>query len=317
MCLDKPNEPPIDYVIDDYQHGHIDRRQFLKRATALLGLTAATALVEACAPAAQTTPAAPQSQAPAKSAAGAAPPVPSYGTVAPDASDLITQDVKFPGDGFEMSGYMARPKDGTSFPAIIVIHENRGLTDHIKDVARRYARAGYVALAPDLLSRSGGTGKFPQQQDATAAIGQLKQDDVIKDLTSTVNYLKTQDAVKGNKIGVVGFCWGGGNSLLLAVRDPDIAAAVTYYGVNPQNLDEVKNMNAAYLGLYGGTDQRITSGAPALEAKLKEYGKTYETKVYDGAGHAFNNDTGPSYKPDAAKDAYEKSVAWFNKYLRS
>ncbi len=317
MCLDKPNEPPIDYVIDDYQHGLIDRRQFLRRASAILGLAAATALVEACAPATQTTPAAPQAPAPAKSAAGAAPAVPAYGTVAPDIPDLVTQDVKFPGDGFEMSGYMARPKDGTSFPAIVVIHENRGLTDHIKDVARRYARAGFVALAPDLLSRSGGTGKFPQQQDATAAIGQLKQDDVIKDLTSTVNYLKTLDTVKGNKVGVVGFCWGGGNSLLLAVRDPDISAAVTYYGVNPQNLDEVKNMKAAFLGLYGGTDQRITSGVPALEAKLKEAGKVYETKVYDGAGHAFNNDTGPSYNPAAAKDAYEKSVAWFNKYLRA
>lgn len=351
MCLEGPNHPPIDYVVDDYQHGLIDRRQFLARATALLGLTAATALVEACTPQAAvpqptvaptsapkaaapteapkaaaptTAPTAAPTSAPTtaptaapKSASG--PAVPPYGTVPADAADIVTETVTFPSEGgAQIQGYLARPKSATTpQPAVIVVHENRGLTPHEQDMARRYAKAGFVALAVDLLSRQGGSEKFPTPQEKTAAIGQTKDDETVADMAAAVKYLKGTDWVKGSKVGITGYCWGGGRTNLAAVRIPDIAAAVPYYGPVPQNLDEVKNMQAALLAFYGGTDQRINAGIPGFEEKLKQYNKTYEIKIYDGAGHAFNNDTGPNFNAAAAADAWQRAVTWFNKYLRS
>ena len=355
MCLEGPNHPPIDYVIDDYQHGLIDRRQFLTRATALLGVSAASVLVAACAPQQATAPApAPTTaptQAPAKAtdapkpaatnttapaaptaappttapttaptaapAAKAAPTVPPYGTVPADAAGIAAEMVTFKSGSADIKGYLARPATGGPNPAIIVIHENRGLTPHEQDIARRYARAGFVALAIDLLSRQGGSDKFATQQEMTAAIGQTKDDENVADLKAAVAYLKALPAVQGSKIGVTGFCWGGQRTNIAAVSIPEIAAAVPYYGAAPTNLDDVKNTNAALLLVYAGNDDRINSTRPAYEAKLKEANKTYQVKVYEGAGHAFNNDTGPNFKADAAKDAWEQAVTWFNKYLRS
>jgi len=232
---------------------------------------------------------------------------------------VIAKAVTFPGEGgVTLMGYLAQPKTGTGpFPAIIVLHENRGLTPHEQDLARRYARAGFVALAIDELSRQGGADKFATPQEKSAAIGKVKDDEVIADVNSAVKYLKAMDVVKNSKVGMTGECWGGMQTMLAAVRLPDLAATVPYYGIAPMNLDEVKNMNGAMLALYGGTDQRVNATAPGLEAKLKEYNKTYEMKFYDGAGHAFNNDTGPNFNAAAAQDAWPRAVAWFNKYLRS
>jgi carboxymethylenebutenolidase len=232
---------------------------------------------------------------------------------------LTSSDINFSStDGGTVKGYLTRPKDDLNHPAIVVIHENRGLTDHIRDVARRLAKAGYVALAPDLLSRQGGTGSFPSTEAAIAGIGKLNEENVTSDLTGAINYLKNQRFVRANKIGVTGFCWGGGNTLLIATRNKDLAAAVVYYGRNPKNLDDVKNVTAAVLGQYGEKDEPITSQVPKLEEAMKKYGKSFEYKVYPGAPHAFNNDTnGDRYRPDAAKEAWNRTLEFFKAHLQS
>lgn len=232
---------------------------------------------------------------------------------------LISSNVNFgSADGGTVSGYLTRPKDESSHPAIVVIHENQGLTDHIRDVARRLAKAGYVALAPDLLSREGGTGSFPSGEAATGGIGKLNEKNITSDLTGAINYLKNQRFVGNNKIGVTGFCWGGGNTLLIATHSKDLAAAVVYYGRNPKNLDDVKNINAAVLGHYGAEDERITSEVPKLAEAMKKYGKSFEYKIYPGAPHAFNNDTNPArYRPEAAKEAWTRTLEFFKAHLQS
>lgn len=238
--------------------------------------------------------------------------------VDPADSALISSDIKFTSkDGGTVSGYLTRPKDEASHPAIVVIHENRGLTDHIRDVARRLAKEGYVALAPDLLSRQGGTGSLPNSDAAVAGIGKLNEENVTSDLTGAIDYLKSQRFVRANKIGVTGFCWGGGNTLLIATRNKDLAAAVVYYGRNPKNLDDVKNVSAAVLGQYGEKDEPITSQVPKLEEAMKKYGKSFEYKVYPGAPHQFNNDTNPErYRADAAKEAWSRTLEFFKAHLQ-
>jgi len=238
--------------------------------------------------------------------------------VDPNDPALTSSNVKFNStDGTSVAGYLTRPKDNVPRPAIVVIHENQGLTDHIRDVARRLAKAGYVALAPDLLSREGGTASFSTGQEAIAGIGKLDEESVTKDLTASINYLKGQSFVRANKIGVIGFCWGGGNALLIATRNKDLAAAVVYYGRSPKNLDDVKNITAAVLEHYGALDQAITPQQPKLEEAMKKYGKSFEYHIYTDAPHAFNNDTNPErYRAGAAKEAWGRTLDFFKKNLQ-
>lgn len=312
----------------------MSRREFFQRALLLLGsVSAVEALLAACSPAVLPTTVpptatasaptaaatgAPAAQAtavqPAGSSTGAAPSAGALpGSVDPAAVDTST--VTYPSGDVKMSGYLARPKSGGTLPAVIVIHENRGLTDHIKDVTRRMANLGYNALGVDLLSRVGGTDKFAAPADPTQAINSLKQDDVNADLLASVAYLTSQSFVKP-KIGVVGFCWGGGNSLLSAVISKDIAAAVVFYGRNPANLDDVQRIAGAVQGTYGELDQSITPGVPALDAAMKKYGKPFEYKIYPGANHAFFNDTGPRFNQGAAQDAWARLVEFYKKNLQ-
>jgi carboxymethylenebutenolidase len=275
----------------------ISRREFIQKGAILSGsLAAATTLVDtfgAC---------------------------PAYAAQV-DAGDpgLISSDVQFPStDGTSVGGYLTRPKGDGPLPAIVVIHENQGQTDHIRDVARRLAKAGYVALAPDLLSRQGGTKSFADGPAAIAGIGKLNEENITNDLTGAINYLKGQSFVRANKIGVTGFCWGGGNTLLIATRNKDLAAAVVYYGRNPRNLDDVQNITAVVLANYGEKDEPITSQVPKLEEAMKKYGKSFEYKIYPGAPHAFNNDTNPQrYQAEAAKEAWAKTLDFFKKHLQS
>jgi len=282
-------------VLDE--RGVISRREFIQRSAVLTGTLAAAGPL-----------------ADSLSSVGA------YAAqVDPNDSALTSTNVKFTStDGASISGYLTRPKDSASHPAIVVIHENRGLSDHIEDVARRLAKAGYVALAPDLLSRQGGTSTFPNDDARIAAIGKVDEESITKDLTGAINYLKGQNFVRANKVGVVGFCWGGGNTLLITTRNKDLAAAVVYYGRNPKNLDDVKNITAAVLGNYGEKDEGITSQVPKLDEAMKKYGKSFEYKVYAGAPHAFNNDTNPDrYRADAAKEAWSRSLDFFKQHLQS
>lgn len=282
-------------LVQEYRKGGISRREFIRRAVILTGsFAAATSLVESLLPhlvhAAQ---------------------------VDPNDPGLTSSDVKFAAeDGAAISGYLTRPKGDERRPTVVVVHEWNGINDHIRDVARRLAKAGYVALAPDLLSRQGGTSSFPSVSAANEATVKLPDEQIAKDLTGAVNFLKAQNFVRP-KIGVIGFCWGGGKALMFTTRSKDLAASVIYYGGNPRNLEDVKNITAPVLGQYGGADERVTSGAPKLEEAMKTYGRSFEYRIYPGAPHAFNNDTSPqSYREGAAQEAWARTLEFFRKHLQ-
>ena len=329
-------------MIEEYQEGHMSRREMLKRLMGICGSSAAVAaLLAACgassatppaptaavsqptsspptaAPEATTVPAtaaAAPTQAAAAPTAATQPASTSPLSVAADDPDVSGNEVAFPGDT-TINGYLARPAADGTYPGVIVIHENRGLTDHIRDVARRLAKAGYVALAPDLASRAGGTDKVGTQIQGFFA--NAKPEDLVSDLNAAVTFLSQQNGVKADKYGVVGFCFGGGYTLRLAAANPKIAAAVSYYGPVPDPASQIATTNAAILGQYGANDARVNGTVPALEQAMKESGKTFEKRVYDGAGHAFNNDTGQNYNQDAAVAAWKETLTWFDKYLKA
>jgi carboxymethylenebutenolidase len=194
----------------------------------------------------------------------------------------------------------------------MVCHENRGLTEHIKDVARRLAKAGYVALALDLLSRDGGTARV----EASQVPGRLTADPArnVADFQAAFTYLNSQSQVQRGNIGMVGFCFGGGVTYMVATAIPELKAAVPFYGPNPP-LADVPKIRAAVLGIYGGTDARITDASVQLEAAMKANNKTFERVVYPGVGHAFHNDTGANWNEQAATAAWQRTLDWFKRYL--
>jgi carboxymethylenebutenolidase len=230
-------------------------------------------------------------------------------SVAVDDPDVRADNVTFPGPAGDVLGYFAAPTDTGKRAGIIVIHEIFGLTDHIRDVARRVAKAGYLALAVDLASRVGGT------DAATNVAGVLTQGPVEErtaDLDAGVKFLEGQRAYNG-KLGAVGFCFGGGMTLSFAAAQPKVLAAVPYYGPTPQPPSVMTATNAAILAQYGATDTRVNPGIPDLEQAMA--GKTFETQIYPGAGHAFNNDTGGAYNEAVAIEAWTKTLEWFSQYL--
>ena len=284
-------------LVEEFRDGSISRREFIKESAVVTGgIAVGTVVGDAIAPRA------------------------SYAAqVDPNDPALTSTDVKFPStDGASTGGYLSRPKGDGKFPAVVVIHENRGVNDHIRDVARRLAKSGYAAIAPDLLSRQGGTGSFASPDEANKGIAKLDEETLTKDLTGAINYLKGQNFVQADKMTVTGFCWGGGNVLLIATRNKDIAASVVFYGRNPKNIDDVQNIVGPVMGLYGGADERITGAVPNLEAAMKRYGKSFEYKIFPGAPHAFHNETNPErYRAVAAQDAWSKTLEFFKKHLQS
>lgn len=277
-------------LYDDFTHGGMSRRSFLDKLTALAGSTAAAA---ALLPFLQNNYA--QAQ-----------------TVQENDPRITTETVDIPG-AQGLKGYLVKPKDAPGkLPTVIVIHENRGLNPHIKDVTRRMATEGFIALGVDYLSPMGGT---PADEDkGREMIGQLKQPDVIAYGKAAVTYLKGRQDGNG-KVGAVGFCWGGGAVNNLAVNAPDLDAGVAYYGGQPK-AEDVPKIEAAMMMHYGGLDERINAGIQAYEAALKQAGKTYEIYVYEGANHAFNNDTNAArYDKDAADLAWRRTVGFLKKNL--
>lgn len=235
--------------------------------------------------------------------------------VAPDDPALDSQMVQFPGPAGNIKAYLSRPANGRNLGAVIVIHENRGLVDHIKDVARRFAKEGFAALAVDLMSRIGGSDQFKTPEEAIEAIKKINGNMVADDLAGAVAYLKKQGFANG-KVGVVGYCWGGGQSLNFATKCKDLNAAVVYYGRNPDPLDQVGNIPCPVLGNYGADDPNIMPGVEPLKAALQKFGKSCDIKVYPGAKHAFNNNTNAErYNPEAAKDAWRRTSDFFRKNL--
>lgn len=231
-----------------------------------------------------------------------------------DYSDtLFIEDVEFEVAEGKMKAYVARPVTAGKYPGIMVIHENRGLNPHIKDVARRAALAGYTAIAPDALSPFGGT---PQNEDAARDL--FSKLDTQKNLDSfekSLSYLARRADCNG-KTGCVGFCWGGAMANQLAVHMPNLKAAVAFYGRQPEAAD-VPKIKAAIQLHYGSLDERVNTGIPAYEAALKEAKKVYELYVYDGVNHAFHNDTSAArYNEAAAKLAWQRTLEFFARYIQ-
>lgn len=279
-------------LYDEYTHKPLDRRTFLERlATLTGGMAAASALV-------------PLLQANQAVAA----------QIAEDDARLTTETVKFAGAAGEMSGYLAKSRDAKgAAPGVIVIHENRGLNAHTQDVARRAALAGYVALAPDFLSPAGGT---PQNEDtAREMIGKLDPGQTVQNAIAAAKWLRDRDDTT-DRIGAVGFCWGGGLVGRLAVVDPTLAAGVVFYGAAPDTAG-VPNIKAALLLNYAGLDERINANVPAFQAALDKAGVRYTLHRYEGVQHAFHNDTSAArYDAAAAKLAWERTIAFFDSELK-
>lgn len=225
---------------------------------------------------------------------------------------IITESVTFPGANTTMKGYMAKPTGTGKFPAVVVIHENRGLNPHIEDITRRVALAGFLALAPDALSATGGTPADETQM--REQFGKLDATATRENFVKAVAYLKTRPDSTG-KVGCVGFCWGGAMANQLAIHAPDLKAAVPFYGRQPDAAD-VPQIKAAVQLHYGGLDERVNAGIPAYEAALKAAKVPYQLYIYEGAQHAFNNDTAPTrYNEAAAKLAWERTITFLKKEL--
>jgi carboxymethylenebutenolidase len=276
-------------LYDDFTHGEIDRRTFLDRLTQIAGTTAAAlALLPLL----------------ANDYARAA-------IVAVDDARLVIDTVTYDAAGTPISGYLARLKSKGKRPAVIVIHENRGLNPHIQDVARRLALEGFLSLALDLLSPLGGT---PSDEDkARDMIGTLNADETARRVAAAVPFLEHHAESTGN-IGIIGFCWGGGIVNRVAVMAPDLKAGVSYYGLQVP-ADQVAAIRAPLLLQYAGLDQRVDAGIPAYEAALKADGKQFTIYIYPNVNHAFNNDTGRAYDKPAADLAWGRTIAFLKQHL--
>jgi carboxymethylenebutenolidase len=278
-------------LFDEYTHKPLKRDDFLKRLTKITGSTAAAVAV---------LPMLEVNYAHAQ-------------TIKQEDERLITERITYPGDGTEMKAYLAKPKKKGKYPAVVVIHENRGLNPHIEDVTRRLALEGFIALAPDALSPQGGT-----PEDADKARDMFQKLDAAKNLN---NFIKAFDYLKSRKdcnkkFGCIGFCWGGGMTNQMAVNVPDLKAAIPYYGRQADAAD-VPKIKAALLLQYAGQDERINAGIPSYEEALKKAGTRYQVFIYEGAQHAFNNDTAPTrYNEEVAKLAWSRTVEFLKKELK-
>jgi carboxymethylenebutenolidase len=273
-------------LFDRFTHGGMNRRDFMEKLTLLAGsTTAATALL----------PLLENNYARAD--------------ILPEGDPrIVSQTLEFTGG----AGYFVKPSAEGKYPGVLVIHENRGLNPHTKDTARRIAAEGFAALAVDYLHGLGGT---PEDADkARDMIGTLKPEDIKATSSAALAAVKANPASNG-KSGAVGFCWGGGAVNDLAVNDPGLSAGVAYYGRQPDAAD-VPKITAPLLLQYGGLDERINAGIPAFEAALKANNTVYELYVYEGANHAFNNDTNAArYNKDVAELAWSRTVEFLKKYV--
>lgn len=310
----------IDEFVEDYSEGRMSRREALTKLGYLTGsFVIADSLLAACAPPPTAAPTAASATAaatgaPQPAAPGASPTAASLSVSASDPA-IEASAVQFPGQGATLMGYLVKPKAEGPFPIVLVCHENRGLTEHIQDVTRRVAKAGYAGLSVDLLSRQGGTAKVDPNQ-VPGALGNADPVQMVQDFQSGLEYVKTQKFARADRAGMVGFCFGGGITWRCAQGIAELKAAVPYYGPNPP-IEDVPKINAAVLGIYGALDTRIDAGIPAIEEAMTKAGKTFDKMIYPNANHAFNNDTGASYNATAALDAWSKTLAWFQKYLKA
>lgn len=285
--------PEVWKLFDQYVHGFVDRREFLEKAAKLaVGGWTAAAILEALSP----------RFAEAQ-------------VVAPNDLRLSAGYAEYESPlGYgRMRGYLAQPvaMKGGKLPAVLVVHENRGLNPHIEDITRRIALEGFLAFAPDALTPLGG---YPGDEDkARELFAKLDQSKTSEDFIAALAFLKRQPSFAG-KLGAVGFCFGGGVVNMLAVRVPELQAAVPFYGTQPK-AEDVVNIKAAMLIHYAETDDRINAGIPAFEAALRSAHVRYQLFVYKGTQHGFNNDTTPRYDKAAAALAWKRTLDFFKKNL--
>ena len=211
-------------------------------------------------------------------------------------------------------GYLARPAAEGPRPIVLVCHENRGLTPHIEDVTRRVAQAGYVGCAVDLLWREGGIATVTDPDAVPGLLSGAPPARHVADFKAALDYLKTQPYAQADSAGMVGFCFGGGVTWLAAAGIPELRAAVPFYGPAVP-VEQVPQIGAPVLAIYGEQDTRINAGIPAIEAAMQENGKEYRKIIYPGVNHAFHNDTGTRYNAEAAQAAWAETLAWFKQYL--
>lgn len=314
----------IEEFFDDYRAGEMTHRTFTRRVAFITGSMAAASaamLLVGCTPEevprstdpmptpAPSTPTAGNGTA----ASGAVPGAKSPLSVPEGTPGLTTSTVTFPSADMDISGYLARPEGAAAGPAVMICHENRGLTPHIQDVARRFAKAGYSALAPDLLSREGGTAGM----DPDAVPGALTNAGAprhVGDFAAAFDYLAAQDFVDPARIGMNGYCFGGGITWQAATELSGLKATAAFYGPAP-DLNKVPAIRAAVFGVYAELDQRITGAMQGLRDALAGTSVTHQLTVYPGVDHAFHNDTGERYNEAQATAAWNDTLAWFGQHL--
>ena len=297
-------------VADDYRHGFIGSRELLRQAELIagsyeaaletlagMGFSAAELWARDEAPTAKR------------------PQAPSGVTVKPEDTAISVDSITYRGETGILLGYVARPRDTERHPGVIVIHENRGLVEHIKDVARRLAKAGYVALAPDMLSRVGGTDYFDSLDELQSTLRTIPPEAFITDLNAALDYLQGLPCVHPDRLGVTGFCFGGGLTWRLLTMRQDLKAGVPFYGAAPPSEDAPK-IRAAVLAIYAELDERINATIPDLEKAIQGSGVPYEKMMYPGVAHAFHNDTGVNYNLEAANDAWNRTLVHFTRHLK-
>lgn len=306
MTIPKNRQSYIEELAHLYVDGAFNRRELLKRAARVAGsIAAATLALESLGLPAK-------AEDTSEELCGC----PEDVTVPEDAEDLeVIHQVEFPGEAGPIFAHQARPVDSEPLPGILVIHENRGLNEHIRDVTRRAARAGFAALGIDLLSRFGGTPEDPEE--ALQLYQQTTAEGRLSDMLSAIDYLRTLDIVQHDKLAAVGFCAGGGNCWSLALNTNALSAAVPYYGTPVPALALLENLTSPVLAIYAELDRNLTRNILPVIDHLEELQKPFGFHVYEGVGHAFHNDTGANYNRIAACDAWSRTVAFFEKHLNN
>lgn len=291
---------PVKSLLHLYEDGAFNRRELVERLTRYTGSAVAALAAMETAGLAQVQPGT----------------CPAGVQVAETDPAVFSQMLTISGEGGPLFVYQSRPVDaaGARRPAVVVLHENRGLTDHIKDVNRRVAKAGYVALAVDLLSRQGGTNLFPDPEQATAAYNRTQPLERRQDILSAVLTIRDQTYVVRDRIGTIGFCAGGGNVWDVALNTDAVAATVAFYGPPPA-VEQITTISSPILCIYAEQDRALTARMGPVIAALSTSQKRYAFHVYENTNHAFHNDTGARYDPAASCDAWSKTLAFFNTWL--
>lgn len=315
----------VEEFAEEYLEGRMPRRELIRRVVLMTGSIAATASIlttlgctSSAQPAAPSVPTSAPPSGPAVAPAPVATAIPQIGpdTVVPESDNTIESGmVKYPGGTGQLIGYLARPKGAGPFPGLIIISDNRGMVPTFQEKARQVAKLGYIGLAVDMLSRSGGT-EGKDSAAVSAALFQAKPEELIADLQTSLDYLKTQANIRKDKLGVFGFCFGGGFVYRIAFASKDVVAAVPFYGINPP-IDQIPNLTGTIYAVYAGNDTRVNAGIPDIEKAMQAGNKKWTYEIYPGVDHGFVQNLDRPNALEQARLAWGKMLAFFDKNLKS